>query len=354
MMDVLSEPQLAALAGLGGGILLGLAARLGRFCTMGAIEDALYGGSGLRLRMWGLAISVSVVLSFGLAGLGGFEPESTIYLEQAWTPLASILGGLMFGYGMALAGNCGYGALARVGGGDMKAFVVVLVMGIAAYMTVSGPIAEIRVRVFPVSIAAEPVPGIAHLGAWASGISPLAIGLALGVLGVVASIGNSDLRRDPKALMWSVAVAVAVVSGWAATSWIAQTGFDGLPVTSHTYSAPIGESLLYLMTSSGSSVDFGIGSVAGVVVGAFGGSVLKGHFRWEACEDARELRRLMLGAFLMGVGAVTALGCSVGQGLSAFSVLALSAPVTFAAIFAGAALGLRHLILGAASGHRAL
>ncbi|MGR3692652.1 MAG: YeeE/YedE thiosulfate transporter family protein, partial [Sagittula sp.] len=71
-----------------------------------------------------------------------------------------------------------------------------------------------------------------------------------------------------------------------------------------------------------------------------------GHFRWEACEDPRELRRQIFGAALMGGGAVVALGCSIGQGLSAFSVLAFSAPVTFASIFAGAAFGLRQLIVG--------
>ena len=86
--------------------------------------------------------------------------------------------------------------------------------------------------------------------------------------------------------------------------------------------------------------------MAGVLIGAFIGSLIKGHFRWEACEDPRELRRQLLGGALMGAGAVIAMGCTVGQGLSAFSTLSYSAPVTFAAIFAGAAFGLRQLIEG--------
>jgi uncharacterized membrane protein YedE/YeeE len=104
--------------------------------------------------------------------------------------------------------------------------------------------------------------------------------------------------------------------------------------------------MLYAMTSSGNSISFGTGSVVGVIIGAFLGSLFKGHFRWEACDDPRELRRQILGAALMGIGAVVAVGCSVGQGLSAFSVLAFSAPVTLACIMAGAAIGLRQLILG--------
>jgi hypothetical protein len=93
-------------------------------------------------------------------------------------------------------------------------------------------------------------------------------------------------------------------------------------------------------------LSFAIGSVAGVWIGSFIGSLIKGHFRWEACEDPRELRRQIFGAALMGVGAVVALGCSIGQGLSAFSLLAFSAPLTFAAIFAGGWIGLRQLIEG--------
>jgi uncharacterized membrane protein YedE/YeeE len=108
----------------------------------------------------------------------------------------------------------------------------------------------------------------------------------------------------------------------------------------------VGETLLYVMMGSARAPSFAVGSVTGVALGAFAGSLLKGHFRWEACEDPRELRRQIIGAAIMGVGAVLALGCTVGQGLSAFSVLAFSAPVTFAAIFAGAALGLRQLIEG--------
>jgi hypothetical protein len=104
--------------------------------------------------------------------------------------------------------------------------------------------------------------------------------------------------------------------------------------------------MLYAMTSSGNSISFGTGSVVGVILGALIGSLIKGHFRWEVCDDPRELRRQILGAALMGVGAVVAVGCSVGQGLSAFSVLTFSAPVTLACILMGAAIGLRQLILG--------
>lgn len=346
MLDAWGDANVAAAIGLFGGVLLGLAARLGRFCTLGAIEDYLYGENDLRMRMWILAIGCGVVGSFGLMAMGVFDPASSFYLSQRWSPLASVVGGGLFGYGMAMAGNCGYGALARLGGGDLRAFVIVLVMGISAYVTLSGPLAWVRVALFP-STPAGPVPnGIAHTLGDVTGLSVAAIGLVIGGLFIAVALTGGRLRNSRTSVFWAVAVGIAVTSAWAGMQYVHDNGFGDLPVVSHTFSAPIGEAILYSMTASGQTLSFGIGSVAGVLVGAFFGSLIKGHFRWEACEDPRELRRQIMGAALMGVGAVIALGCSIGQGLSAFSLLAFSAPITFAAIFAGAALGLRQLIVG--------
>ena len=346
MLDVLSEPLLAALIGGFGGLLLGLAARLGRFCTMGAIEDILYGNSALRLRMWGVAIGVATIGSFALMATSLLDPSQTIYLRDTWNPLASVLGGLLFGYGMALAGTCGFGALARFGGGDLRSFVIILVMGISAYITLSGPLAQLRILLFEnYGLSVNPS-GIAGSISQATGGAVWLYGMVIGTAILAFSCASSEVRRAPASVFWGALVGLAVVSGWAGTYWIATKGFDALPVESHTFASPLGETVLYLMTSSGGGLSFGIGSVTGVLAGALTGSLFKGHFRWEACEDPRELRRQILGALAMGVGAVVAFGCTIGQGISAFSVLSISAPVTFAAIFAGAAIGLAQLITG--------
>ena len=142
MLDLVGEPMVLALIGLGGGLLLGLAARIGRFCSLGAIEDALYGGDWRRLRMWSMAIGVAIICTYGASHLGFADIGASVYLALSWNPWASVIGGLVFGYGMALAGNCGFGALARVGGGDFRSFVIVITIGIAAYMALSGPLAE--------------------------------------------------------------------------------------------------------------------------------------------------------------------------------------------------------------------
>ncbi|MGB3246509.1 MAG: YeeE/YedE family protein [Sulfitobacter sp.] len=346
MLDVLSEPALVAIVGLLGGVLLGLAARIGRFCTLGAIEDLYYGENTLRLRMWGIAIGVAVMGTFALSAFGLLDLGQTLYLSRSWNPVASIFGGLVFGYGMALAGNCGYGALARVGGGDLRSLLIVLIMGLSAYVTLGGPLSGLRIWAFGVAEEPMSTPSVAHFAARITGLSVEIAGICIGAGILALTLLNRNLRASPGFVVWGAVVGIAIVSGWAGTQWVANYGFDATPVVSHTFSAPIGETLLYAMTSSGNSISFGTGSVLGVLIGALLGSLIKGHFRWEACDDPRELRRQILGAALMGVGAVVAIGCSVGQGLSAFSVLAYSAPLTLASIMAGAAIGLRQLIWG--------
>jgi uncharacterized membrane protein YedE/YeeE len=346
MLDAWGDGTVAALGGAFGGILLGLAARLGRFCTLGAIEDYAYGRSDVRLRMWILAIGTAVFGTFACLAFGWVTPTASFYLSFNVAPIATILGSLLFGYGMAMAGNCGFGALARLGGGDLRSFVIVVVMGMAAYATISGPFAWLRVTLFPQQSPAVEPQGIAHFINGFTGLPVWAVGVAIGLGLVVLAISSASMRADKRAMFWSIVVGLAVISAWISTSWIAANGFDGTPVVSHTFSAPIGETMLYAMTASGQTLSFGIGSVAGVWLGAFIGSLIKGHFRWEACEDPRELRRQIFGAAMMGAGAAIALGCSIGQGLSAFSLLAFSAPLAFASMFIGARLGLRHLIEG--------
>ena len=345
MLDHLGEANTAALIGLLGGVALGLAARVGRFCTLGAIEDTLYGNDTRRLRMWGVAIGVAIVGTHLAMAFDLFDSRQSAYLDRVWNPLATVIGGLMFGYGMALSGNCGYGALARLGGGDLRAFVIVIIMGLSAYFVMSGPLAEARVWLFPVEMNAAKVQSLTgFLGAW--GLSPVATGMLAGGALLTISLWTRTMFQAPRYILWGAVVGLAIASGWVGTYWIATVGFEVEPIETHSFAAPIGDTIYYSMTASGNALSFSVGSVAGVVIGAFLGSFWKGHFRWEACEDPRELKRQIAGAALMGPGAIFAVGCSVGQGISAFSVLAYSAPVTFGAIFLGATIGLKQLITG--------
>lgn len=343
-MDELPFGLLAALVGLIGGVVLGLAARLGDFCTLGALESAVYGKDQRRLRLWGIVLGVAI-LGTQIGALGGWiDLDGSFYHAIVWNPWASIIGGLVFGYGMALAGNCGFGALVRFGGGDLRSLVVVVVMGIFGFVAMSGPLAPLRTTLFPQIDAATPQ-GIIHDLA-ALGIPAALTSAVIGLGFLVWALRHAPLRARPGMIAWGVAAGMAVVWAFAATTWLNDQSLGAVGVEGPSFTAPVGRTLIFLMTSTAGGITFSVGSVVGVMVGALAGSIWRGRFQWEACEDPRELGRQVGGAVLMGVGGVVAIGCSVGQGVTAFATLAWSGPVTLAAIAFGAWLGLRQLIGG--------
>ncbi|MGF1551973.1 MAG: YeeE/YedE family protein [Paracoccaceae bacterium] len=332
---------IACLAGLGGGAVLGLAARAGRFCMMGAIEDAVYGADTERLRMLAIAAASAIAGTALLIAAGGLDPAATLYLRTGWSPAASVIGGLAFGYGMAQVGTCGFGALARAGGGDLRSVVIAATVGVAGYAALSGPLAALRTALLPPETALAGQPSIAALLAEPFGLPPALPALLVALAFALAARAGRRPRRA--SVGWGVAAGLAVPFAWGATS-AASGGFAVVPVEAFSFVAPLGETVMAAMTAELRLPDFSISAVIGVVAGAAIGAHWREGIRWEACDDARELRRQLFGAGLMGVGGVVALGCSVGQGLSALSVLALGAPLTVVSILLGARLGLYVLV----------
>ena len=332
------------LIGCTGGVALGLAARLGRFCSLSAIEDASFGAGTTRLATWGLAIAVAILGTTLLGAFGLLPVSSVFYLTNPVPILSTILGGLAFGVGMALVGTCGFGALARLGGGDLSGLVVMLVIGITSYIASSGFIGVLRARYMSEAPTTVVESGMAHaVSAW-SGLPPTGVALALGF--ALCATMVIRLRGERSALFWGSVVGAVIVVGWAATVFQHDANFGETAVRSYSFVRPLGDSMIYAMTSSGTSLSFGVASVAGVLIGAALGAVIKREFRWEACDDARTLKRQIVGAALMGTGGVFSLGCTVGQGLSAASVLAISAPVAIVSMIIGAWCGLQWLVNG--------
>ncbi|MDG4649388.1 YeeE/YedE family protein [Roseibacterium sp. SDUM158017] len=344
MLDLVGEPLTVLLIGAAGGLALGLAARLGRLCTLGMIEDVHYGQDYGRMWMWVTALGTAMLVNFAAEALGFVDLSATLYLGHRYSLLGAIVGGLLFGYGMAQAGNCGYGVLARLGGGDIRALMIAIVMGVTASAAIFGVLGSLRPALFPLEAAVGTPAGFAHQIESLTGLSHTAVGLAVGALALVLSIRFQTPGKRALRVFWGCVAGAAVSSGFIGTWHVATNGFEAWPVSSHSFTAPIGETIHYAMFSSGLAPKFGMGSVLGVVAGSMIGSFLQDGFRWEACDDPRELRRQMGGAVAMGLGAVLAAGCSVGQGMTALSLLSLTAPVVAASIWVGAWLGLRHLI----------
>lgn len=334
----------AGTVGLGVGILLGLCARLGDFCTLGALETAFIGRDFRRIHIWSLALGVAVLTTHMADAWGLIDIGRTLYFSFVWNPLASVAGGLMFGYGMAMAGNCGFGALVRAGDGDIRSILIVVVLGIATYATLAGPLAPLRNFIFPQTEQLGRA-GIGEAFSAMTGLDPAWLAAALGLALIAFGLRHPRVHQSPITMICATGVGLSVVLAIIGTTLVVESSMDAVLVEGPSFTAPVGRTILYLMTATGTSPSFSVGLVFGTLTGAIAGSMLKRSFRWEACDDPRELGRQLGGAIMMGVGGVIALGCTIGQGLTATALLAWSGPVTLAAIAAGAWVGLQRLLL---------
>jgi uncharacterized membrane protein YedE/YeeE len=327
------------------GLMLGFVARRGRFCTLGAIEDAVYGKDTRRLRMWLLAAAVAIAGTQSLENAGHLDLSRSIYTAARIEWGGAVIGGLLFGLGMALVGTCGFGTLLRLGGGDLKALVAFFVMALTAMMTMRGLTGLLRVRsIEPLSYevagsVSQRIPDLLGLTGTTGRLFPIVVAGALAAVACTAGF-----LRSRWSAATGVAIGVIVVLGWWATGSVGYDPFETRRVESFSFVAPLGETVLYAMLASGLRPDFAVGSVVGVVTGAFLAAKSAGHFRWEAPDDAREMKRHLLGAFLMGFGGIAALGCTIGQGITGISTLAIGSFIAIASILVGARLGLYVLV----------
>ncbi len=328
------------------GIALGFAARRGRFCTLGAIEDTVYGQDTRRLRAWFLAIAIAIAGVHALEAYANLDLSRSIYTGRSIGWGGAIIGGLLFGLGMSMVGTCGFGTLLRLGGGDLKSLLTFLVVASTAMMTWRGVTGLARSQLIdPLSVtvtgaASQRLPDLLGLGGASGKIFPFAIAAAIGL----AACAHAGFLRSSGSIATGIAVGIIVVLGWWATGIAGFDPFDVRRVESFSFVGPLGETLFYLMFSSGLQPDFPVGAVFGVTLGAFLAAKTAGHFRWEAPDDAREMKRHLLGAFLMGSGGIAALGCTVGQGITGISTLSIGSFVALAAIFVGARFGLYLLV----------
>lgn len=341
-------------------VAFGAIAQRTHFCTMGAVSDIVTMGDWTRMRMWALAAGVAMIGFQSLVWTGAVDPSKTLYASHRFIWLSAAVGGLLFGLGMVLGSGCGSKTLIRIGGGNLKSLVVFLVMGLAAYATMKGITAVARVATvdqvaldFSVNAALPSwLAGLSGVGVRASG---LMLALVIGGLLVLWALASAGLRTLD-GLLGGLGIGGAVVAMW----WVSgHLGFvaehpETLQETfaatnsgraeAFSFVAPVAYTLDWLMFFSDKSkqLTVGIVSVFGVVAGSAAQALASGGFRWEGFRDTRDTANHMLGGVLMGVGGVTAMGCTIGQGLSGLSTLSLSSFVALAGILLGGYLGLRY------------
>jgi uncharacterized membrane protein YedE/YeeE len=351
-LEEISPHIVASIAGAVIGVGLGAVVQRTNFCAMGAVSDVVVFQNWNRLRAWFLAMAVAILGTQLLSWAEMIDLGESIYLGSRLTWAAAILGGLLFGIGMVLAGGCGNRNLVRLGAGDLRSLVVVLVMGLSAGMTLYGLIAYLRVgfndatalELADYGLASQALPDLvaALVGANAQSLQ---IFLALAVAFAFAAFCFSSVafRQSPRNIVGGLLVGALVVAGWWATGVLAFDEFEPVSLGSLTFIAPVGDGVLYLMTFTGSSISFGIALVGGVIAGAFLAAVATGSFHLQGFANKSDLQRNLIGAVLMGFGGVMALGCTVGQGITGLSTLALGSVLALASIIAGGMAGMRLL-----------
>jgi uncharacterized membrane protein YedE/YeeE len=356
-MDEYSVVTVVSTVGVVLGAVFGATAQRTNFCTMGAISDVMFMGDWNRFRAWMLAAAVAMVGSQALHLSGTVDLAESIYLSPNLGWAGAIIGGLMFGFGMTLGSGCGNKTLVRLGAGNLKSLVVAVVLGIFAYMTLRGLTGLARVELEDATnldleamgAATQAIPDI--LGA----MGLPATGTRLAVIAVVAGgllafcFKSAEFRASPRDMAAGLIIGLLVPAGWYVTGAIGYDDFDPTPLASFTFIAPVGESLQYLMTFTGSTINFGIAVVGGIIAGSFLMAKATGQFRMEAFTDAGDMMKHLIGGALMGSGGVLALGCTIGQGVTGLSTLAVGSLIALVSIIAGGVFGMKYLEAGSFS-----
>jgi uncharacterized membrane protein YedE/YeeE len=357
-------------------LILGAVVNKTNFCTMGAVSDWVNMGDTGRLRAWGLAIAVGVLGVTGLeaAGLVNLAGTFPPYRQNTLPWLENVVGGVLFGIGMTLASGCGNKTLIRIGGGNLKSIMVLLVVGLIAYFMINpfpGSDQTLYSTLFyswtnPAAIALSTNQ---DLGAMLFGENAATgrklMGGVIGGLLLVWAFKSADFRASFDNILGGLVVGLAVLAAWYVSSNI-MVNADGevmslqgyvqnwdfyapadavrpadagpLAAQSFTFINPMGQSLGYAASGFDRTLlTFGIMTLAGVIAGSLLWSLVSRSFRIEWFASPRDFVNHLVGAILMGFGGVLAMGCTIGQGVTGFSTLALGSILTFVAIVLGSA-----------------
>jgi len=362
-------------------MVLGLVANKTNFCTMGAVSDMVNMGDLGRMRAWLFAIAVAIIGMMVLESMGMMRPDDAFPPYRAgqliWAE--NLLGGLMFGIGMTLGSGCGNKTLVRIGGGNIKSIMVMLVIGLVAYYMVS-PLPGTDQTLFtvlfydwirPLSIDVGTSQDLGTLVAGTEGgaTARLVIGGLIAVLILWFVFRSADFRGSRDNVLGGLLVGALILAAWYVTSnimvdadgemtdlvsyydqWdMLADSEEGKPAAgrplspqSFTFVNPMGQTFgLFLNGLDMSLLTFGIMSAFGVIAGSLLWSLISRSFRVEWFNSVGDFVNHLIGAILMGFGGVLGLGCTFGQGITGISTLALGSFIAFFGIVLGSALTMK-------------
>ena len=353
----MTEPALIAKTVVWGafalGLIFGFVGNKTRFCTMGAVSDIVSMGDWNRMRMWPLAMAVAVLGAAGLQGAGLIDVSKSIYATPNLMWLSNLVGGFLFGVGMTLASGCGSKTLIRVGTGNLKSLVVLIVAAIAAYMTLRGVFGVFRVwAIDPVALklpANQDLPSLAaNAFGSARGLMLAILSLAVaGALLVFVFMKREFLSFDN--LLGGAVTGLVIIGGWYLSGHLGYLPEDPNTLEAKFYATNSGRmeslsfvapqayllELLMFWSDTSRVVTFGIATALDTILGSFAWALWSRSFLLESFRDAEDLIHHLVGGTLMGFGGVLGLGCTIGQGISGISTLALGSILALLSIIAG-------------------
>ena len=373
-------------------VVLGVVVNKTNFCTMGAVSDMVNMQDYSRIRAWLLAIAVAMIGVSVLEYLAMVNVSSTFppYRASQFIFGENLIGGFMFGIGMTFASGCGNKTLIRIGGGNIKSIFVLAIVGTIAYYMVS-PLPGTDHTIMSLLLGYKTEDGSTALwirevainlesqqdiGAIIGGEDPATARLIAGLLVASALLffifKAVDFRSDKDNLMAGIVIGAVIVGGWYLSSNVNidnEEEYDeiytlgefyqswdmilddeegkpaqGRPLSSQSYTFvnPMGQTFGYAANKFDSAtLTFGVVSVFGVIFGSLLWSLISRSFRIEWFHDKKDFFMHAIGAVLMGFGGTLALGCTIGQGITGVSTLALGSILTLISIIFGSALTMK-------------
>ena len=327
---------------------LGLVARAIKFCTLAAIEAAFIGNNRDYFRMWLLAVAVAILSTHFLIYFYDLDLTNTHYLAERIAVGGAIIGGLMFGIGMAFVGTCSFGSLLRMASGDMRGVFTSVLIGISGYAAIRGIGATSRLYVDDLTDIALEEGQTASLmdnifmnaDTGTNMIIPISIALIIAIW----CFASKTFRKSPKIYLGGLVIGALIAAYWGVSGVMGYDEFDPQPPQSYTFVSPLGGVISYMMLSTGLAAKISLFSVLGVIVGGFIAAWRRQELRLDAFDDAIEMRRHIFGSILMGCGGALAGGCTFGQGLTGLSTLSINSFLAFTSMVVGAIIGLKFII----------
>ena len=333
IIDRIGEAPTAALLGLMTGAVFGVAAQRSRFCLRAATVEFARRQLGPRVAVWLLCFSTALVWVQAAELLGFFRVEEARMMAVPGSWSGAVIGGLVFGVGMVMSRGCPGRLLVLASSGNLRSVVSGLIFAVVAQMSLKGILAPTRDRLASLSITegGQNLNLIDWLGLPRE--SGLILGLAIAFLALVIARRN---RIGVSTLIFASGVGFSVALGWMSTYALSQVSFDPVTVSSVTFSGPSATTLMFFLSPE-RILEFDVGLVPGVVLGAGLSALIGGQFRLEGFDGESSMRRSMTGAVLMGFGAMLAGGCSIGAGVTGGSIFVGTAWLALFCMWLGAA-----------------